>query len=146
MADFKNYDPKLHKIVAFGHEVMAPAAGTFVDVERDEDTFTTKTGAHGDTIFQRKHNRNGKATIRVLASSPTNVVFSAVFAASEVGATADAGQGTFMIKDLNGTTLLESRAARIAKPPKYEIGDEAPDREWPIILFEVRVLIGGALV
>ena len=57
MADFKNYDPGKIVVVFRGILISGYAEGTFVNAERNEDSFEVSVGAGGDVTRVRKRNR-----------------------------------------------------------------------------------------
>lgn len=145
MADFKNHDHATHIATFKGHEIRGYADGSSIKVEREEDSFGKKAGARGDVIRFRKRNRMGMVTVTLLPSSPTNDFFAAALVSDEEGATVDAGVGSFFLKDLNGSTIIEARSAWIRKPSDVEVGEEPVNREWIIDCAELKIWPGGSI-
>lgn len=143
MADFKNYDPQLVVASFRGIPLLGPMDGTFITVERAEDAFSMAVGAAGDVTRIRNRNRTGSVTITLKAESPGNDLFSAVALEDELFGT---GVGTFLLKNLNGTTVCEAPIAWIRKVANVEYGDEGSGREWVIDCAELTMFVGGAIV
>lgn len=136
----KNYVPKRCIITLGGVQIVGPAAGTFLTVSRDEDSFSKETGAGGDVVRILSHKRGGKAVITLMASSPSNEYLSTVLAIDELTGLAATH---FQVEDLNGTTLIFSESAWVMKPADYEAADEHSPRQWTIDLGSVETFIGG---
>lgn len=143
MATFKNYDPDGVLVVFNKIPVFGFAPGTFVRVERDEDTFSEVAGAGGDVVRIRNRNRMGTVTITLLQSSPSNDLLSANMVADEATGVA---YGEVMVKELNGTTVAGGANAWVKKPPGIEFGAEASNREWVIKVADLGIFVGGELV
>lgn len=143
MADFKNYDPKLVVASFRGIQVLGYFEGTFISVERSEDAFEKMVGAGGDVTRVRNRDQSGSVTFTLMAESVTNDLFSAVQVEDELFGT---GFGALLVKNLNGTTLIESPIAWIRKLPTVEYADTASGREWIIDCAELLMLVGGAVV
>jgi hypothetical protein len=72
MGDFKTYSPE-HVILAFNGVIISGYANdTFIEVERDEDTFMKYTGSLGDVARTTNLNRGGKVTVTLMAVAPIN--------------------------------------------------------------------------
>lgn len=143
---FKNYDPATHVLVWKGHEIRGYADGVHIKTERNEDSASTKVGARGDVIRQKKRNRTGMVTVTLLRSSPSNDYFATALAADEAeDAAVDAGVGALFMKDLNGTTVATSSEAWLRKPADDEVGDEAQNREWILDCAELKFFPGGSI-
>jgi hypothetical protein len=144
MADFKNYDPGRVFVSFNGIRLTGFAAGTFVSAEREEDGFTKVVGSGGDTTRVRNRNRSGMVTVTLLAASPTNDLLSAVAAQDELFGL---GTGPLLVKDGNGTTLLEAESAWIRKIPTTAYSKEGEDsREWIFDCAELVMAVGGSLL
>lgn len=143
MPDFKNYDPARVVVTFAGIPIRGYAEGTFVSLERDEDSFEKSVGAQGDVTRVRKRNRAGRATITLQQASPTNDELSArVLLDEQTGA----GYGPLMVKDLNGTTLASAAVAWLVRPSSVSFADSAEGREWMIDCAELTLTVGGSLV
>ncbi len=137
----KNYDPKDILLIVAGSPVTGLAEGTFVVAARNNDTFTTASGADGEPARAQSNDKSGTITITLLQTSAANDVLSAAHALDE-----RQGDGVFpvLIKDLNGTTLVQAETAYVAKPADVEYGREIAEREWVIATPELNIFAGGA--
>lgn len=140
---FSNYDPARVIVTFRGIPIRGYAEGTFVTVERDEDTFEKAVGAQGDVTRVRKRNKAGRATVTLQQSSPTNDELSAVALLDEQ---TGLGYGPLLVKDLNGTTLASAAVAWLVRPANTSFSDAAESREWMIDCAEVSLLTGGSLL
>lgn len=146
MAEFKNYDPFQITASFKGLYISGFAEGTFVKAERNVDTYSTMVGSLGDVVRVRSRNRTGLITLTLQGASIYNDYLSAIANADELGVTVDAGVGPFLIKDLNGTTLLHAADAWIRKIASYEAAMEHTNREWVFECAEIFMdIVGGAL-
>lgn len=138
------YDPQL-VIVTWGSSIVSGYAdGEMVNVEYDEDAFTVKTGTQGDTVHIRSANLNGKATINLQQSSPLNDVLSNAAAADRIpGANVIL---PFMVKDLNGRTVLAAPAARIQKVAASPYSNDSENRQWMFLLYKLRAFVAGSII
>lgn len=141
----KNYDPKRQLAVFGGLQLQGFQKGTFIEVERNADTFTVEAGADGDPVRTRSHDKTATITVTLQGSSPSNDPLSLIMLADEQGTTVDAGVKPFMIKDLNGTTLLSAAECWIKKPPQFTAADEHTPRVWVFECGKLDVFIGGFL-
>lgn len=143
MPHFKNYDPARVVVTFKGIPIRGYMDGTFVSVERDEDSFEKAVGAAGDVTRVRNRNRAGRATLTLQQSSPTNDQLSATVLLDEQ---TGLGYGPLMIKDLNGTTLASAAIAWLVRPASVSFADGAEGREWMIDCAELTLAVGGSLV
>lgn len=139
---FKNYDPAKVVVTFAGIPIRGFQEGTFVSVERDEDTFEKAVGATGDVTRVRKRNKAGRATITLQQASPTNDELSARALLDEQ---TGRGYGPFMVKDLNGITLAHAEVAWLVKPASIAFASGAEAREWMIDLADVSMTVGGSV-
>lgn len=140
---FKNYDPGQVVASFKGIQLLGFMDGTFISAERAEDAFEMAVGAQGDVTRVRNRNRTGTVTVTLQAASPANDLLSAQAALDEL---AGVGYGPLLVKDLNGTTVLEAPIAWLKKVPTVEFGDEASGREWMFDCSELIMAVGGAIV
>lgn len=143
MADFNNYDPKKVICSFAGIELLGYAEGTFVSAERQEDAYELSVGSAGDVTRVKNNNRTGTITVTLQHASPTNDRLSSQYATDELSGLAT---GSFIIKDLLGTTLVTAPQAWIKKLPTVEYGDTGPTREWTFDCSELIVFVGGQVL
>ena len=127
----KLYDPA-SVIIAFGPNILSGfAEDTKVRVERDEDTFTKKTGVDGECTRTRNMNRCGSVTVMLMATSASNLVLSALHNADELSPNG-VSILPVIVKDLAGNTLHTALSAWLKKTPASETAKEVGTREWVI--------------
>jgi hypothetical protein len=137
---YNQYDPGLVMTSFAGVLVQGFAKDEFISVERMEDGFSMDVGSLGDTTRVRNRNKNGSVTITLQAGAPTNDLLMARAALDELTGT---GFGPLLIKDLNGTSVVESPIAWIRKIPNLERASGASKVEWVIDCFQLLVKVGS---
>jgi hypothetical protein len=142
MSQATTYDPALVVASFAGIPISGFADGTFVAVERNNDSYTLMVGAGGEAARSRSRNSSGKVTFTLMATSPVNDLLSAVWHADELLGT---GVGAVIVKDMQGTTLCVANNAWIMKPPKVEYGKEISTREWVIECESIYMSPGGVI-
>lgn len=141
MADLKQYDPSQVTII-FGSIISGYADGSFLSVERNEDSYTLQMGTDGEGTRSKSNNRSGRATFTLMQSSDSNDALSALHLLDESTPNGD-GVLPLLIKDLEGRTIYEAEKAWIVKSPTSEFDREATSREWIIETHELTQFIGG---
>lgn len=136
----QTYDPK--KVIATfgGSEIIGFAEGTFITVERAEDSFSVQTGSDGETLRVRNRNRAGTITLTLMQSSPSNDILSAAWILDE-----NAGKGVapFGLAEKGGTTSVVAPNTWVQKPATVEYGKEASSREWVLSSDKIDMVVGG---
>lgn len=115
MPDFKNYSPDQLTVTFGGLKIGGFAEGTFIQVARNEDSYETVVGSQGDVTRVKKLNRSGTIIVTLQQSSPSNDLLSAELAADEAEGAVNAGLGEAMVKDANGTTVINSDNSWVQK-------------------------------
>lgn len=136
----KTYDPKAVAVIFGGKIITGFGDGTFVVVERNEQTFNLKVGVDGEGTRAKSNNKSGKITLTLMQSSSSNDDLSAFAAADELSNT---GVAPCLIKDSNGTTVCAAATAWIQKPANVEDAKEVGTRTWVIESDEVDMFVGG---
>lgn len=116
------------------------ANDTFVEIERDEDGWTTYVGALGDVCRTRNLNRMGKVTVTLMATAAVNDLLAAQAELDEQFGTA---YGPIQIKDLNGTMICSGAEAWVMKRPKIERAKESGTVQWVFAVAELKMFEGG---
>ncbi len=126
MANVLTYKPGEVSVVFDGYEMTGFADGTFVTVEREEDSFTKHVGADGEVSRTLNANQSGTVTLTLKQTSDSNRILGELLATDE-----DDGSGVaeLVVKD-NLTNKAFSGEAWIQKPPNLERGKEQADQEW----------------
>ena len=135
------YIPKNLVVVVGGVIINGFTDDDFFTVERNEDIFTTKVGANGDVVRSKSSNYTGIITLKLLQTSPVNLVLSELFktyypdqAGLEILSFA-AKEGDF--------TVVYAAECWLKTTPKMNYGKEAGDREWVLEAKELQYTIGG---
>jgi hypothetical protein len=129
-------------LIAVGVPISGYAPGTFITVERNEDSFSLSVGSDGDACRSRTKNFSGKITFTLLQSSNSNLLLSALANADERSPLGDSIAPS-TIKDLTGTTLVTAEKSWLVKPANVEYSNEITNREWVVETNELNMLIGG---
>jgi Protein of unknown function (DUF3277) len=135
------YDPAQILMTFNGIPIVGYADGTFVEVERNEDSFTLLVGADGKGVRSRNQNRSGRIRFTLLQVSPSNDVLSQAAQADEV---AGAGVGACQVKDNFGSTVVHAPNAWVLKPATVSFAKEAGTREWEIETDYLTMTVGGS--
>lgn len=114
--------------------------GTFLVVERNEETWLPHVGADGEYARARNRNKSGKVKITLMQTSSSNDFLSAQASLDE---TTGANTGALQVKDGGGRTVLSGADAFISKPAVVEYGKEIAGREWTLEVPQLDVVIGG---
>lgn len=125
----RTYDPKEVSIIAGGEIVQGYADGTFISIERDEDTWALQIGADGEGARSKSNNRSGTITLTLQQTSASNAILNALAQADELS---NGGVFSVLVRDNNGGSLAAAETAWIQKPSNQEYGREAGEREWVI--------------
>lgn len=125
----RSYNPKDLVVIAAGEIIEAFADGTFVSIERNEDSANLAVGSQGDATRTITNNRSGRVTLTLLQTSPSNATLNAQLKALEL-----AGGGIFsvLVKDNSGLDICSALTAWIVKPPVMDYSNENSNREWII--------------
>jgi hypothetical protein len=142
MSQSTTYDPALVVASFAGIPISGYADGTFVSVERNNESYTLMVGAGGEAARARSRNSSGKVTFTLMSTSPVNDLLSAVWHADELLGT---GVGSVIVKDMQGNTRCVANNAWIQKAPKIEYGKEISTREWVIEAESIYMTAGGVV-
>lgn len=126
MADVETYIPGDTQVSFAGYELTGYADGTFITVEREEDSFTKHVGSDGEVSRTLNPNQSGTVTLTLKQTSDSNRVLHGLLATDEGDGS---GVDVLMVKD-NLTNRAMATEAWISKPPNMELGKEASNREW----------------
>jgi len=140
----RNYDPKGIIAIFSGIPIQGFAAGTFLSVEQNEDSFALTVGADGEGCRSKTNNRSAKATFTLMQSSLTNDLLSALHNVDLNSPLGD-GIGPLLIKDISGTTLIAAEKAWIVRQANSTYSRDPESREWVIETDYAVVNVGGNL-
>ena len=140
MPDPQTFSPEDITLTINGVRITGFMDGTFINAERDEDSYTKSTGGDGQTARVRNPNRSGFITFTLQQTSPSNDVLSAQNALDEL---TGAGTGAALVKDSSGNTVVGG-VGWVRKPANVGIGKELEGREWTIdIASPMTMIVGG---
>lgn len=128
------YQPDFVTVAFFGIPLTGFAPGTFINAERNEDSWNLSVGSGGDATRAKSGNRSGRVTLTLLGSSASNAALSAIVELDERSGTQ---VGALLVKDLSGADVCTAGTAWIVRPPTLEKSNEETNREW---IFETDVL------
>lgn len=134
------YDPGSVIVSIGGANMSGFADGTFVVVEREEDSFVKHVGADGEVSRSKSNNKSGSLTLTLASTSNSNAVLSGFATVDE-----NTGDGIVpvLVKDASGTSVYFAGEAWVRKPANAEFGNEVGDREWVLDLASVEMLTAG---
>lgn len=127
MAQTKTYAPD-QVVFNFGPNLITGfAAGSFITVEREVESFAKRVGAQGDTTRVRSANKSGRVTIRLKQVADSNQILSSILNLDEI-----LGNGKYplFVADVGGSSLFSAAEAWIVKNPSPEFADDESMREW----------------
>ena len=136
----ETYSPKRVELIIGGVPLRGYADGTFINIERTSDAFTTNVGADGEVSRTHSADKTGKITITLQQTSDSNDFLSGLVNADEISLL---GQVPVLLKDTNGRTLAESPFGWVDKVASSEFAAELSDREWVISCSELILFVGG---
>lgn len=138
----KQYNPK-EVILTVGPNIISGFAdGSFIDVVRNEDAWSLQIGTDGEGTRSKSNNRSGTFTIKLMQSSDSNQVLSALALLDEQSG---AGMVPVMVKDGSpgGTTLAIAENCWVKKLPDVGYDRAAVSREWAMETDILTINVGG---
>ncbi len=135
----KTYNPKDVLIIVGPVIVEGYADGTFVNVARDNPSWSKAIGSDGEGARARSNDQGGSVTITLMQTSASNPQLSALSLLDE-----QTGDGVvpLLVTDRSGTSLFEAETAWIEKPADSAFGREIENREWVIQTDNLKMLVG----
>lgn len=121
----KEYNPKEVTLTVAGNIITGFADGSFVSIERNEDSWTLQVGTDGEGTRSKSNNKSGRVTFQLMQSSASNDILSGLFVLDEA---TSGGAVPVMVKYKNSVFIAET--AWITRPASVEYGREAGPREW----------------
>lgn len=142
MADH-TYDPS--KIILTWGPILFTGfgEGTFVEVERNADSFKLTVGTDGETARSASADKSGLVKATLLQTAAVNGLLSAQLLFDE---TTKLGKLPLMVADAFGTTLHSCPLAYLLKPAKTTFGKEVEGREWTIVCPNLASFVGGSII
>lgn len=134
------YDPIQVVFNVGGKDVSGYAEGTFVEVERAVDAFTTTSGSDGEVTRTKSQNRIGTFKVTLQQSSPSNDVFSALATLDEQSS---GGAVPILLSDRNGTTIAQCKQGWVKKKANTTFANTSENREWTFETGNLVYDVGG---
>jgi hypothetical protein len=129
-------------IIHGGIRVQGFADGDAATLAFSGPAWLTKVGADGRVTRSKNLDRTAILTVRLTKGSEVNSVFSALHN-KDYNSTNGAGVAGTMIKDGQGTTLIEGEESFILGPPDETIAAQPGPREWKIFISKLSGIWGG---
>jgi hypothetical protein len=139
------YDPKQVSVVLTKSDgktyiLSGFSDDDFIEVERDEDAFTKKTGVDGQTTRAKNNARAGKVTVRLMQSSKSNDDLSALAILDEQSM---GGSCSLAVSDKSGSSIFTADSAWVKKFPKPSFKKDVAAWEWVLDTSELTFILGG---
>lgn len=134
------YASNLVQLIFKGVPITGFMDDSFLDVERNADSFALLVGADGEVARAAQADKSGKITFRLLQTSASNDFLSAALVVDEA---TNANQGPVMVKDGSGRSVGASSEAWIVKPAKKVYAKGIEGREWVIECGKLIVNVAG---
>lgn len=134
------YDPKQVTLIVGGKIISGFADDDFIEVERDEDAFSKKTGVDGETTRAKNNMRSGHIIVRLMQSSSSNDDLSDFALLDEKDMS---GAGAVLCKDGSGRSVFSAQSGWIKKLPKATFKKDVEMREWTIDCDSLDIFVGG---
>jgi secreted protein with Ig-like and vWFA domain len=140
MAGVFTYDPKAVIITIGGVPMSGFSDGTFVEIVRDEATWSKIVGADGFVTRGKTNNFSGTLTLTLKQSSPSNDVLSGFIISDEL---TNAVIIPILVKDLSGNSTYFAAQGWVQAYANSTFGKEINDREWTIALANLDLFVGS---
>lgn len=136
----RTYDPKQVICAINGVPMSGYTEGTFLELDRDEPTWSKVVGSDGLVTRGKTNNFSGTLTLTLKQSSPSNDVLSALLAVDEA---TNAGVFPVLIKDLSGNSVYFSARAWVTQYANSTFGKDISDRQWVLSLDQLDLFVGS---
>lgn len=138
----RTYDASQVVIVVNGNAIGGYADGTFIELERELESYTKVVGADGTTSRAKTNNLSGSITITLAQTSPSNDVLSALHDQDQTDNTAIF---PIIVKDMMGNSQMFSGTGWVEGLPKTDYGKDIANRQWKIHVSHMQYEITGNL-
>lgn len=136
------FDPK-QLIITWGEfRISGFAPGTFVNVERNEDSFTLTVGSDGEGARARSNDNSGRVTLTLLQTSLSNQQLSQALFQDELTC---GGVRPLLIRNIKGTDLYQAETSWLMKPSSAGYSSEIEPREWVLESDNLRMNVGSGI-
>lgn len=112
-----------------------------ISVDFAEDIDSMQIGADGNGQHSLHANRSGTLTVRLLKTSPTNSLLSAMLAFQRASPTTH-GQNTITISDVNRGDLVTAQQVAFARTPPLTYANQAGLVEWVFNAIRIDYALG----
>lgn len=136
----RTYNADLISCVIGGRPITGFAKDSSIQVERTSEQFTKRTGLKGNTTRSKNPDKSGTITLTLEQTSSDNDYLTGKHELDDKYGT---GVFSVMIKDDNGTTLVDAPEAWVSKLAKVDLAVEAGERVWTIDVSDLSVFVGG---
>lgn len=141
-AAFFTYDADMVTCILGTIPMEGFAEDGMITIEYGSEVFTDVTGVDGQTTRSKTLNDTATVTIKLMQSSKTNDLLSALLNADR-RAPNGAGVVPLYIRDRNGRSLHTAAYAWISEWPSVNYERGATSREWTIRCASMEMTIGG---
>lgn len=128
MPEVRTFDARETSVNINNRFVTGFAEGSFVEWEKDEDNFNSKTDALGDTAVAITNNNTGTITLTLSQTSPNLAQLKRLANARTV----------FPIWITTPDEKIGGTQAMFVKSPSGGLSDEIEDREFEIRVFDYK--------
>lgn len=140
MGDTRQHDPAEVIFNVGGRDISGYALGTFIEVDRNKDAFTTVVGSDGEVTRVKSQDRSGTFKCMLQQASPSNDYFSSLATSDEQSSK---GVVPILLKDMNGNTIAQCKQGWVKKKAKTDFADTAENREWIFETGSLQYDVGG---
>jgi len=138
----RTYDASQVVIVVNGNAIGGYADGTFIEVERELESYTKVVGADGTTSRAKTNNLSGSITLTLAQTSPSNDILSALHDLDQADNTAIF---PVIVKDMTGQSQMFSGTGWVEGLPKTDYGKDIANRQWVIHVSHMQYAVTGNL-
>lgn len=124
------------------HVISGLAEDSFVNIEREKETFQHYTGVDNTATRIYSANTSGKITVSLQQSSASNDVLSALYAYDKASRNSN-GLFTLTVKDGSGRSIMFSQEAYVGVVPNQQFGSGMNTRDWVFHCTQMEDYIGG---
>lgn len=127
---------------AFSLGSAAGAAEEGITVDPSGEISGMQIGADGTGQHSLYGDKSGKVTVRLLKTSPTNKLLSALYNFQTASA-ASHGQNTITVTDMVRGDVITCRQCAFAKAPSITYGKEAGTQDWEFNAIAIDRILGS---
>lgn len=114
----------------------------FLKIRPKNPRFSSKAGADGEVSRSRSNDKRAEVELTLMQTSDGNALLSTLFLADS-NAPNGAGVGSFLVKDMGGTSLYVGDACWITEMPEVTFSNEVEQRVWKIEVANLVDFTGG---